>query len=91
VASYDIVVPAYYEVTLKSRYAPDDRAAIMLDIIFSNYRIDTLLTYNWMDVYAFYDLILINKTNTYESYYAGALDAAHATVNKLLEEVGKLE
>jgi len=91
VASYDIVVPAYYEVTLKSRYAPDDRAKIMLDIIFSNYRIDTLLSYNWMDIYGFYDLILINKTNTYESYYAGALDAAHATVNKLLEEVGKLE
>ena len=89
--SYDIVVPAYYEVTLKSRYTLDERAPKMLDIIFKKYCIDTLLSYNWADIYGFYDLILINKSNTYESYYAAAIDKALETVDRWVDEISKLK
>ena len=41
------VIPAYYEVQLKTKYARDDESAEMLDIIFAGRKFDVGLLYNW--------------------------------------------
>ncbi|MCL1794458.1 MAG: hypothetical protein FWG34_11385 [Oscillospiraceae bacterium] len=41
------LIPAYYDIQLKTKLARDDESAEMLDIIFANRRFDLELIYNW--------------------------------------------
>lgn len=80
--SYRTVVPAYYEVMVKSKYSPDPNASAVLDLMFANHRFDTALLYSWLDIAGIYDTILQKKENTFASQYASKSAAAQATLDE---------
>lgn len=80
--SYRTVVPAYYEVMVKSKYSPDSNASAVLDLMFANHRFDTALLYSWLNISGIYDTILQNKENTFASQYASKASAAQATLDE---------
>ena len=48
--SYYRLIPAYYEVQLKTKFARDDESGEMLDIIFAGRKFDLGLLYDWAGV-----------------------------------------
>lgn len=44
------LIPAYYDITLKTKFARDDESAEMLDIIFGTRSFDLALVYGWGDL-----------------------------------------
>lgn len=48
--SHYTLIPAYYDVQLKTKFARDDESSEMLDIIFKGRRFDLALIYDWAGV-----------------------------------------
>ena len=88
--SYNTVVPAYYEVTVKSKYSPDPNASNVLDLMFANHRFDAALLYSWLNVSEIYDTILKKKENTFASLYASRMKVAQKTLDKWVANVEKM-
>ncbi|MGN1345961.1 MAG: hypothetical protein ACI4V1_04195 [Eubacteriales bacterium] len=88
-ASYRIVVPAYYEVTLKSKYSPDEKATEILDLLFAHHRFDTALLYSWLDVSGIYNTILSKKENTFASLYAASEKKTEKSMELFRQQIEK--
>ena len=89
--SYHTVVPAYYEVMMKSKYSPDPNASAVLDLMFANHRFDTALLYAWLDISGIYDGILKNKQNNFASQYASREKAAQTKLENWMEKIAEIE
>jgi len=46
-ASHEIVKPAYYDISLNGKYIRDEKSSEVLDILFSNFIVDTADLYGW--------------------------------------------
>lgn len=91
--SYKQVVPAYYEVALKVKYARDDDSVRMLDLIMDSRVFDFGYVYdNWKGM-SFYPERLLGeqKSRDFESYYAANSAAAIEHYNDVLEFYAGLE
>ena len=89
--SYHTVVPAYYEVMMKSKYSPDPNASAVLDLMFSNHRFDTALLYSWLDISGMYDSILKSKNNTFVSQYAGKAKSAQTQLDNWMGKIAEMQ
>ena len=76
------LLPAYYEITLKTKLSRDDESSAMLDILFSNRIIDVGATYNFGGVL---DLVTGGKDN-FISGYEKLEQKANAAIQKLIEQ-----
>jgi hypothetical protein len=59
-ASQQLVTPAAYDVTLKTKYARDETSEKMLDIIVAGSRYDFMYKYNWGNMYSTFESTLRN-------------------------------
>jgi hypothetical protein len=58
------LIPAYYDIQLKTKFSRDDESSKMLDFIFAARKYDFVLIYNWGNAdAAMRDLMLNNKTD----------------------------
>lgn len=89
--SYRTVVPAYYEVMMKSKYSPDPNASAVLDLMFSHHRFDTALLYAWLDISGIYDGILKTKQNNFVSQYTSRAKSAQTKLDNWMTDIAKLE
>lgn len=68
--SYDILMPAYYEKTLRGKNVRDSESVEMLDFMFGNIECELGYVYNWENLYTKYSNIikgLSETTSTFES------------------------
>jgi ABC-type glycerol-3-phosphate transport system substrate-binding protein len=79
-SSYTLM-PAYYEITLKTKLSRDNESADMLDILFAHRRIDPCSTYNFGGMF---DLIS-SETTDLVSGYMSREEKALAEIQKLIE------
>ena len=91
-ASYNIVKPAYYETTLRTKLVSDPQSSTMLDMIVENLRTDA----GYINVYAFNSFhhgfreIISSKQNTVSSSYKARQKATEKTVKGLNKRLTRL-
>jgi hypothetical protein len=80
-------LPAYYEVSCKTKYTYDAESAEMLDIIFSGIVYDLGAIYNWGGMNTLLsDTIPKKKENIFSSEYAKRENGALADMQKTIDE-----
>jgi hypothetical protein len=84
--SYKQLVPAYYEVSLKTKYSRDEESVRMLDLIFDGVVYDFGLLYA-LPTFDIYQTILCNQgdPNTLASQIERQQDRAEAALQKILD------
>ncbi|NLE12159.1 MAG: hypothetical protein GX628_00625 [Clostridiales bacterium] len=81
-----VTMPAFYEVTIKTKYTTDEKAPVMLDMIFDNIIYDVAAVYNWGGLRTILDATLPQrKENIFASEYAKAEAKIEADMQKTLE------
>ena len=81
--SMKMVIPAYYDVVLKNKYARDERSTDMLDLIYGN-RICDLGDTFWCNVIR--DGVFANKFATNKSDYESTIAKMQNSVDKALQK-----
>ena len=76
------LIPAYYDVQLKTKLTRDDESSEMLDIIFKNRRFDLELIYNWGG----FSGIFANAMNKNDANITSALEKTEAKIIKAIEK-----
>jgi hypothetical protein len=84
------LMPAYYEVALKTKYARDDESAEMLDIIINNRIYDLGEMLNPGGLRDFVLDLSMKKTFTFTSTYAKVERSAKKALDKLVDSIEKL-
>ena len=88
VASNKYVVPAYYDVTLKTKTARDDESSEMLDIIRDGFRLEFVAEYAIQtnnSGYVIRNCITGSSTTPYSSTVASNLNSYNEALAKFLE------
>jgi hypothetical protein len=80
-----ITMPAFYEITIKTKYTPDEKAPIMLDMIFNNIIYDVASVFDWGGLRTIIDNILPQKKeNQLASLYEKAAERAETQMQKTM-------
>ena len=86
VASHEYVIPAYYEVTLKTKTARDDDSSGMLDIIRSGFTLDFAAEYAMQTGQSGYMIRnALSSGKSYASFLASNINAYEAGLEKFLK------
>ena len=84
--SYEKVVPAYYEMALKGKYARDDESGEMLDIIRDGVRVNFGYFYHCdIDTGRFMRVLLEEKNSNFSSYYAAQKKGYERNLRNILK------
>lgn len=84
--SYDTVMPAYIDATVKGRYSVDKESAEMLDIVFDSMTFDLGMVYNWGGILNLLTAdMYVNNENVIASAYASKESAILAAVDEAVE------
>lgn len=79
-------MPAFYEITIKTKYTPDEKAPVMLDMIFDNIIYDVAAVFDWGGLRTIIDNTLPQKKeNLLTSLYEKAADKAETQMQKTME------
>lgn len=78
---------AYYDITLKSKYARDDESEAMLDLIFSTRVIDQAMLFNWSGVQDFFQGFSQSKKVDFASKYEKTEPKWNAAIEKTLAAI----
>lgn len=91
-ASYRIIQPAYYELTLRTKLAQDPQSAEMMDILTSNIVIDPGIIYsnNMGGFHAQHRGIIAGKINNTASRYKSLSKSAQRNLTRITEKLDKL-
>jgi len=89
--SYTTSLPAYIEVSCKTKYTYDEDSAAMLDLIFDNLYYDTAIIYNISGVNTILNDVLKTKKNGFASKYASVEKRALTGLEKLVEDILAVE
>jgi hypothetical protein len=84
-------LPAFYEISCKTKYTYDEDSAKMLDLIFSNIIFEPALTYNINYINNIYYNLARDKVNNFVTQYAGIESAALTDIEKLSDTLGSIE
>lgn len=76
--SYKLLIPAYYETAVKTKYTYDEESAEMLDLIFSNVVYDPSYVFCHSLTYALGDYVLGSKE--FASWYSSVETSAQGTL-----------
>ena len=83
--SYDNVVPAYYEMALKSKFARDNESGEMLDLIRDGVTVNFGYFYHCdIDTGRFMRVLLEQENSNFASYYAANEKAFNRNLNRIL-------
>ena len=84
------VLPAYYDITLKSKLVRDDESQEMLDLIFANRLYDIGQIFGWGQASSFFHG-LHSGTNNLASYWEKNEAKIQKEMDKTLDALGKLD
>ncbi len=79
-------LPAYYEVSCKTKYTYDEESAEMLDLTFSGIRYELAMVFGVESIRTLYESLGGKKANTIASDYAAKESAAKADIEKLIAD-----
>lgn len=79
----EIMMPGYYEVSLKSRSSRDEQSAAMLDIIFASRMYDLGVIYDWGSVTGKLNSPTANVASVFASSQKSMTKAMENTLNKM--------
>jgi len=79
------VLPQYYDVLMKNKYARDDISASMIDIIRDSVFADVGYTMSFGSVAKIPRLLIQGKNSDFASQYASIIDAANAKIEDYIE------
>ncbi|MBQ8510431.1 MAG: hypothetical protein IJ493_11050 [Clostridia bacterium] len=90
---YNNVLPSYYDVLMKNKYARDDVSASMIDIIRDNCTMDIALIYNtaFNGMGMIYRTLMQAKSSDFSSEYAKRLTAAETSIASFVEQFRSVE
>lgn len=89
--SYKYVVPAYYDINLKTKFARDDESAEMLDIIMEGRVFDFGYVYdNWVIAFQFQELLRAKK-DTFVSTIEKNMSKAQKNLDAILAAYDSIE
>ncbi len=84
--SYDTVMPAYIDATVKGRYSVDKESAEMLDIVFDSMTFDLGMVYNWGGILNLLTAdMYVNNENVIASAYASKESSIRAAIDEAVE------
>ncbi len=79
-------MPAFYEITIKTKYTPDEKAPVMLDMIFDNIIYDVAAVFDWGGLRTIIDNTLPQKKeNLLASLYEKAAEKAETQMQKTMD------
>ncbi len=79
-------MPAFYEITIKTKYTPDEKAPFMLDMIFKNIIYDVASVFDWGGLRTILDNTLPQKKeNLLSSLYEKAAEKAETQMQKTID------
>jgi len=79
-------MPAFYEITIKTKYTLDEKAPVMLDMIFDNIIYDVAAVFDWGGLRTIIDnTIPAKKENLLSSLYEKASAKAETAMAKTME------
>ena len=81
---HDMMIPAYYELTLQRKISRDDESEISIDIILANMRYDQGYMYNWGNIGGF---TLNLKPDNLLSAYERIENAAKKELDKMIDKL----
>ena len=85
-ASSEIVKPVYYDICLEGKYVRDDKSAVSLDILFSNFIVDSADLYGWSDLRYSIKTAMANVDKNIMSLVASYRSKVDAGIAATLEE-----
>ena len=81
-----LLTPAYYEISLKTKYARDDESQEMLDIIFASTVYDLGNIFDWGGVFTLPSNLTESGSTDFASRYAKIEKAAVKAMEKTIEQ-----
>jgi len=84
--SYYTLRPAYYEVSLKTKFMRDDESGEMLDLIFNTRCYDLGHVYNWGGVFDMFMTLPVSKNPEFVSAYEKILPKIESDMQKAIDQ-----
>lgn len=85
------LLPAYYDISLKTKFARDDESQEMLDLIFANRLYDIGHIYDWGGLTSFYYDTFHKGTNTIASFWDKNETKAAKALEKTIDKIKNIE
>lgn len=87
--SYYTLTPAYYDISLKTKYSRDEQSSEMLDLIFASRIYDLGNIFDWGGVFSLPGTLTENSKSDFASAYAKLEKAATKAMDKTIEAYSK--
>ena len=81
-----VLTPAYYEISLKTKYSRDNESQEMLDIIFASTVFDLGNIFDWGGVYSLPGTLTENSSTDFSSRYKKIEKSAIKNMEKTIEQ-----
>ncbi|MCL2816478.1 MAG: extracellular solute-binding protein [Oscillospiraceae bacterium] len=85
------LLPAYYDISLKTKFARDDESQEMLDLIFANRLYDIGHIYDWGGVNSFFYDTFHKGTNTIASFWEKNETKIKTAMAKTIDKISNIE
>ena len=85
------LLPAYYDISLKTKFARDNESSEMLDLIFANRLYDIGHIYDWGSMTAFFYDTFHKGTNTIASYWEKNETRMNSALEKTIAKFANIE
>ena len=82
-----ILLPAYYDINLKTKFARDKESGAMIDIILSNRLYDLCEMYNWGGVFAFFESVSAGRNESLTVYWEKNGDRMISEMQKTIDRL----
>ena len=89
--SYHTLIPAYYDVQLKTKFARDDESSEMLDLIFAGRKFDLALLYDWAGVTSAFEAAMQRNSPDIVSALEKIQEKVVAQIEKTIEAYQSFE
>ena len=86
-----ILLPAYYDVSLKTKFARDEESAAMIDIILANRLYDLVDMYGWGNVGSYFDSLAQGKGDSLATYWEKNESKIKSAMQKTIDKLEELE
>jgi hypothetical protein len=83
--SNELIVPAYYEITLQGKVSRDDESVQMLEIIYRDASFDMVTSFNFGDSAVLIREAVLGEKQNYVSALASISKQAQAALDKITE------
>jgi hypothetical protein len=84
------LLPAYYDINLKTKFARDDESKEMIDIILDNRLYDIGDVYGWGSMATLFDG-LAKGTNSLVTFYEKSSSRIESAMNKTIDQLDAIE